>query len=59
MAFEDEIVPILEQCGTIWEFCLMWDCRNGRNRGYGFCTFVTKDEAEKCVEKASCLHIYL
>jgi len=50
-AFEDEIVPLLEQCGIIWDFRLMLEPGTGKNRGFGFCSFVTKDEAEKCVEK--------
>ena len=56
-AFEDEIVPLLEQCGIIWDFRLMLEPGTGKNRGFGFCSFVTKDEAEKCVEKARCLHL--
>lgn len=50
-AFEDEIVPLLQQCGTIWDFRLMMEPMTGRNRGFGFCSFTTKEAAMKCVKE--------
>ena len=48
--FEDEIIPILEECGRIYDFRLMMDSESGRNRGYGFCTFSNKSEAQAAVK---------
>jgi len=50
-AYEDELIPLLEKCGIIWDFRLMIDPLSGRNRGFGFCSFTTKEEALKCVKE--------
>nr|CAB3253827.1 heterogeneous nuclear ribonucleoprotein R [Phallusia mammillata] len=49
--FEDEVVPLLEQAGTLWDFRLMMDPLTGQNRGYGFATYTTKEAARECVEQ--------
>ena len=49
--FEDELVPLLEQAGTIWDFRLMMDPLTGQNRGFGFVSYTNKDEAAACVKK--------
>lgn len=51
--FEDELVPLLEDAGTIWDFRLMMDPLSGQNRGYGFATFVEKDMAVESVKQVS------
>ena len=51
--FEDELVPLLEQAGTIWDFRLMMDPLTGQNRGFGFAMFTTKEAAAECVKKVS------
>lgn len=51
--FEDELVPLLEQAGVIWDFRLMMDPLTGQNRGFGFVTFVDKTAAVACVKKVS------
>ena len=51
--FEDELVPLLEQAGVIWDFRLMMDPLTGQNRGFGFVTFVNKAAAVACVKKVS------
>lgn len=48
--FEDELVPLLEKAGTIWDFRLMMDPLTGQNRGYGFATFIEKDMAAESVK---------
>ena len=50
--FEDELIPLLEEAGQIYDFRLMMDSLTGRNRGYGFCTYTTKEAAREAV---SCL----
>ena len=47
--FEDELVPVLEQAGKIYELRLMADF-NGFNRGYAFVVYSTPVEAKKCVK---------
>ena len=46
--FEDELVPILERIGKIYEFRLMMEY-SGYNRGYGFVMYTSRDDAKKCV----------
>lgn len=47
--FEDELVPVLEQAGKIYELRLMVDF-SGFNRGYAFVVYSTPVEAKKCVK---------
>jgi len=47
--FEDELVPLLEKAGIIWDFRLMMDPLSGQNRGYGFASFTTPEEAQAAV----------
>jgi len=46
--FEDELVPLFERIGVIYELRLMMDF-NGYNRGYAFVMFETREEAKKAV----------
>ncbi|CAG5866498.1 unnamed protein product [Menidia menidia] len=48
--FEDELVPLFEKAGPIWDLRLMMDPLSGLNRGYAFVTFCTKDAAQKAVK---------
>ena len=47
--FEDELVPVLEQAGKIYELRLMVDF-SGFNRGYAFVVYSNPAEAKKCVK---------
>jgi RNA recognition motif-containing protein len=56
--FEDELVPLFEKCGTIWDFRLMMEPLTGLNRGYAFVTFTTKEAAQEAVKQVcSCCHV--
>ncbi|CAB1349220.1 unnamed protein product, partial [Coregonus sp. 'balchen'] len=47
--YEDELVPLFEKAGPIWDLRLMMDPLSGQNRGYAFITFCDKDAAtEAC-----------
>ena len=46
--FEDELVPVLEQAGTIYEMRLMVDF-SGFNRGYAFVVYGSQSDARNCV----------
>jgi len=50
-AYEDELVPLFEQFGIIWNFRLMMDPATGNNRGFAFCSFTTPEDAANCVKE--------
>ncbi|KAK9710344.1 Heterogeneous nuclear ribonucleoprotein Q acidic domain [Popillia japonica] len=49
--YEDELIPLFEECGTIWDLRLMMDPMTGTNRGYAFVTFTSRDAAQLAVQK--------
>ncbi|KAJ8981558.1 hypothetical protein NQ317_009818 [Molorchus minor] len=49
--YEDELIPLFEGCGHIWDLRLMMDPMTGTNRGYAFVTFTTRDAAQQAVQK--------
>jgi len=49
--FEDELIPLFEKCGKIWDMRLMMDPMTGLTRGYGFITFCEKDGASEAVSQ--------
>lgn len=51
--FEDELVPLFEKAGPIWDLRLMMDPLSGLNRGYAFVTFCTKEAAQEAVKLVS------
>lgn len=51
--FEDELIPLFEKCGTIWDLRLMMDPMTGTNRGYAFITFTGKEAANNAVREVS------
>lgn len=51
--FEDELVPLFEKAGQIWDLRLMMDPLSGLNRGYAFITFCTKEAAQEAVKLVS------
>ena len=46
--YEDELVPVLQMIGRLYELRLMMDF-SGNNRGYAFAVFASRDEAKQCV----------
>ena len=46
--FEDELVPLFEKAGPIYEMRLMMDF-SGSNRGFGFVQFTTSDDARRSI----------
>ena len=46
--YEDDLVPVLEKAGRIYELRLMMDFSN-HNRGYAFCTYTNKEEAMQAI----------
>lgn len=61
--YEDELIPLFEKCGTIWDLRLMMDPMTGTNRGYAFITFTGREAAYNAVREVSAsmiltLHIF-
>lgn len=51
--YEDELVPLFETAGPIWDLRLMMDPLSGQNRGYAFITYCNKDDAQEAVKLVS------
>ncbi|XP_046406124.1 heterogeneous nuclear ribonucleoprotein Q-like [Ischnura elegans] len=49
--YEDELIPLFENCGKIWDLRLMMDPMTGLNRGYAFITFTGKEAAQQAVRE--------
>ncbi|XP_048489559.1 heterogeneous nuclear ribonucleoprotein R isoform X5 [Plutella xylostella] len=49
--YEDELIPLFERCGTIWDLRLMMDPMTGTNRGYAFVTFTSRDATQRAVHE--------
>lgn len=47
--YEDELVPVFEKLGKIYEIRLMMDF-NGQNRGYAFVVYTSREDAKKCIK---------
>ncbi|XP_020913139.2 APOBEC1 complementation factor [Exaiptasia diaphana] len=47
--YEDELVPVFEKLGKIYEIRLMMDF-NGQNRGYAFVVYTNREDAKKCIK---------
>nr|KAF6363736.1 synaptotagmin binding cytoplasmic RNA interacting protein [Pipistrellus kuhlii] len=55
--FEDELVPLFEKAGPIWDLRLMMDPLTGLNRGYAFVTFCAKEAAQEAVKLVKVLFV--
>ncbi|KAK2586438.1 hypothetical protein KPH14_010718 [Odynerus spinipes] len=49
--YEDELIPLFEKCGKIWDLRLMMDPMSGCNRGYAFITFTNREAAQLAVRE--------
>ena len=48
--FEDELVPVFEKAGQIFELALLMDSSAGLNRGFAFVVYCTPSEAKESVK---------
>ncbi|KAI5607623.1 putative RNA-binding protein 46 [Silurus asotus] len=46
--YEDELVPVFERAGQIYEFRLMMEF-SGENRGYAFVMYTSREEAQRAI----------
>jgi len=49
--FEDELIPLCEKAGKIWDLRLMIDPASGFNKGYCFVTYCSPGESTKACEQ--------
>lgn len=54
---EEDLIPLFEKCGTIWDMRVMMDPVTGLNRGFCFVTFTDKRAAEEAVKQVFLLCI--
>uniref|UniRef100_A0A8C6WGC0 Probable RNA-binding protein 46 n=1 Tax=Neogobius melanostomus TaxID=47308 RepID=A0A8C6WGC0_9GOBI len=47
--YEDELVPLFERAGRIYEFRLMMEF-SGENRGYAFVMYINRDGAQRAIQ---------
>ncbi|GCB69487.1 hypothetical protein scyTo_0010564 [Scyliorhinus torazame] len=47
--YEDELVPVFQRAGKIYEFRLMMEF-SGENRGYAFVMYTTREEAQNAIK---------
>ncbi|TNN36791.1 putative RNA-binding protein 46 [Liparis tanakae] len=47
--YEDELVPLFERAGRIYEFRLMMEF-SGENRGYAFVMYTTREAAQRAIQ---------
>ncbi|XP_064596698.1 probable RNA-binding protein 46 [Liolophura sinensis] len=51
--YEDELVPVFEKIGKIYELKLVMNPRSGSHRGYGFVIYTNKEHANQAVKELS------
>lgn len=51
--FEDELIPVFEKYGRIWDLRLMIDPSTGFSKGYCFVTYCDKNEAQAAAKAVS------
>lgn len=57
--FEDELIPLFEEVGRIWDLRLMIDPISGFNRGFAFITYCNRDDASSAQLKVGIEEIFL
>ncbi|XP_064616804.1 RNA-binding protein 47-like [Liolophura sinensis] len=51
--YKDELVPVFEKIGKIYELKLVMNPRSGSHRGYGFVIYTNKEHANQAVKELS------
>ncbi|XP_054594306.1 probable RNA-binding protein 46 isoform X2 [Nothobranchius furzeri] len=54
--YEDELVPLFERAGKIYEFRLMMEF-SGENRGYAFIMFTNREDAQRAIQMLDNLEV--
>jgi hypothetical protein len=53
--YEDKLIPMFEEIGTIWDLRIMMDPVNGKSRGYAFLVYVDSAHATEAAKKVGSL----
>lgn len=57
--FEDELIPLFEKQGNIWDLRIITDPTTGLNKGYAFITYCDKQSAEQAVKNVHLIFLWL
>ncbi len=57
--FEDELIPLCEEVGKIWDLRLMTDPASGFNKGYCFVTYCSQSDSAKACERVRFIFLNL
>lgn len=49
--YEDELIPLFEKIGKLWDLRLMMDPISNHSRGYAFITYCNKEDAQRAVQE--------
>lgn len=49
--YEDELIPLFEKIGKLWDLRLMIDPLSSQSRGYAFITYCNREDAQKAVQE--------
>jgi len=57
--FEDELIPVFEKYGRIWDLRLMIDPSSGFSKGYCFVTYCEKTDAQSAAKAVNLFTFYI
>jgi RNA recognition motif-containing protein len=57
--FEDELIPLCEEVGKIWDLRLMIDPASGFSKGYCFVTYCNQSDSIKAAERVRSMFVVI
>lgn len=49
--YEDDLIPLFEKTGQLYDLRLMMDPITGTNKGYAFATYMKREDATEAAKK--------